>query len=195
MSMYWSSSYYDDNNKDLLLYATPAYITEDSANAPYLVFLNMIGQHFDNIWIYLKDITNHYSAENNPFVGISMDQVADALRSFGVQLYTNTSITDNIYYSLLGLNQTGSSLPVTSSAYSVSNVASSSIYPLSGSAYLSSSLSLPPFGEEKINRYVISFVTGSNPSSSFATLPSSQLTGEVYKRLYHNLAYLFQQHP
>ena len=192
MSMYWSSSYYDDNNKDLLLYATPAYITEDSANAPYLVFLNMIGQHFDNIWIYLKDITNHYSAENNPFVGISMDQVADALRSFGVQLYTNTSITDNIYYSLLGLNQTGSSLPVTSSAYSVSNVASSSIYPLSGSAYLSSSLSLPPFGEEKINRYVISFVTGSNPSSSFATLPSSQLTGEVYKRLYHNLAYLLK---
>jgi len=192
MSMYWSSSYYDDQNKDLLLYATPAYITEDPANAPYLVFLNMIGQHFDNIWIYIKDITNHYSAENNPFIGISMEQVADALRSFGVQLYTNTSITDNIYYSLLGLNQTGSSLPVTSSAYSISNVASSSIYPLSGSAYLSSSLSLPPFGEEKINRYVISFVTGSNPSSSFATLPASQLQGETYKRLYHNLAYLLK---
>ena len=34
MSMYWSSSYYDDNNKDLLLYATPAYITEDPANTP-----------------------------------------------------------------------------------------------------------------------------------------------------------------
>lgn len=192
MSMYWSSSYYDDNNKDLLLYATPAYITEDSANAPYLVFLNMIGQHFDNIWIYIKDVTNHYSAENNPFVGISMEQVADALRSFGVQLYTNTSITDNIYYSLLGLNQTGSSLPVTSSAYSVSNVASSSIYPLTGQPYLTASLSLPPFGEEKINRYVISFVTGSNPSSSFATLPASQLTGETYKRLYHNLAYLLK---
>ena len=192
MSMYWSSSYYDDNNKDLLLYSTPAYITEDSANAPYLVFLNMIGQHFDNIWIYIKDVTNHYSAENNPFVGISMQQVADALRSFGVQLYTNTSITDNIYYSLLGLNQTGSALPVTSSAYSVSNVASSSIYPLSGRAYLSSSLSLPPFGEEKINRYVISFVTGSNPSSSFATLPAAQLQGETYKRIYHNLAYLLK---
>ena len=192
MSMYWSSSYYDDNNKDLLLYATPAYITEDPANTPYLVFLNMIGQHFDNIWIYLKDVTNHYSAENNPFVGISMDQVADALRSFGVQLYTNTSITDNIYYSLLGLNQTGSSLPVTSSAYSVSNVASSSIYPLANQPWLTASLSLPPFGEEKINRYVISFVTGSNPSSSFATLPAAQIQGETYKRLYHNLAYLLK---
>jgi hypothetical protein len=191
MSMYWSSSYYDDQNKDLLLYATPAYIVDDATNAPYLTFLNMIGQHFDNIWIYLKDVTNHYSAENNPFVGISLDQVADALRSFGIQLYTNTSITDNIYYSLLGLNQTGSALPVTSSAYSVSNVASSSIYPLAGQPYLTASLSLPPFGEEKINRYVISFVTGSN-GQAFETLPGSQITGEVYKRLYHNLAYLLK---
>ena len=196
MSMYWSASYYDDQNKDLLLYATPSYILDDSANAPYLLFLNMIGQHFDNIWIYLKDVTNHYSAENNPFVGISMDQVADALRSFGIQLYTNTSITDNIYYSLLGLNQTGSALPVTSSLYSTVNILSSSLYPLSGNAYLSSSLALPPFGEEKINRYVTTFVTQSIPtaniSQSFATLPASQLTGEVYKRLYHNLAYLLK---
>ena len=196
MSMYWSSSYYDDQNKDLLLYATPAYVAEDPANTPYLVFLNMIGQHFDNIWIYIKDVTNHYSAENNPFVGISMDQVADALRSFGVQLYTNTSITDNIYYSMLGLNQTGSSLPVTSSAYSVVNIASSSLYPLAGQPWLTASLSLPPFGEEKINRYVTTFVTQSIPSAnisqSFATLPASQLTGEIYKRIYHNLAYLLK---
>jgi hypothetical protein len=196
MSMYWSASYYDDQNKDLLIYATPSYITEDPTNQPYLVFLNMIGQHFDNIWIYLKDVTNRYSAENNPFVGISMDQVADALRSFGIQLYTNTSITDNIYYSMLGLNQTGSALPVTSSAYSVVNIASSSLYPLVGEPYLTASLSLPPFGEEKINRYVTTFVTQSNPafniSQSFATLPASQIQGEIYKRLYHNLAYLLK---
>jgi hypothetical protein len=191
MSMYWSSSYYDNLNKDLLLHATPTYILDDSANAPYLTFLNMIGQHFDNIWIYLKDVTNHYSAENNPFVGISIDQVADALRSFGVQLYTNTSITDNIYYSLLGINQTGSALPVTSSLYSTSNIASSSLYPLAGRSYLTSSLLLPPFGDEKINRYVITFVTGSG-GKAFQTLPNSQITGEIYKRLYHNLAYLLK---
>ena len=195
-SRYQSASYYDDQNKDLLLYATPSYIVDDDANAPYLLFLNMIGQHFDNIWIYLKDVTNHYSAENNPFVGVSMDQVADALRSFGIQLYTNTSITDNIYYSMLGINQTGSTLPVTSSLYSTVNILSSSLYPLSGNVYLSSSLALPPFGEEKINRYVTTFVTQSVPSAnisqSFATLPASQLTGEIYKRLYHNLAYLLK---
>lgn len=193
MSMFYSASRYDDLNKDWLLHTTPSYITEDESNAPYFTFLNMIGQHFDNIWIYLKDVTNHYSAENNPFVGISMDQVADALRSFGIQLYTNTSVSDNVYYSMLGINQTGSNLPVTSSLYSVVEFASSSLLPLSGNQWLSSSLLLPPFGEEKINRYVTTFVTGAaNFTSSFETLPSSQITDEVYKRIYHNLAYLLK---
>jgi len=192
MSMYWSASYYDNNNKDWLLYATPGYISEDSQNAPYLTFLNMIGQHFDNIWIYYKDVTNRYSAENNPFVGISMDQVANALRSFGVQLYTNTSVADSLYYSLLGYNQTGSTLPVTSSNYATVVRSSSSLYPLAGDQWLSASAYLPPFGEEKINRYVISFITGSPSTASFQTLPDSQLTGEIYKRIYHNLPYLLK---
>jgi len=193
MSMYWSSSYYDDQNKDLLLYATPSYIRDDSNNIPYLTFLNMIGQMFDNIWIYLKDVTTHYAANNSPFVGVSMDIVADALRSMGIQLYTNTSISDNLYYSLLGVNQTGSSLPVTSSLYSKIVYASSSFYPLVGQPYLSASLLLPPFGNEKINRYVTTFVTGSpNVTQSFQTLPNDQITGQIYKRIYHNLPYLLK---
>ena len=191
MSMYFSSSRYDNGNQDWLLYTTPGYIRDDGNNAPYLVFLDMIGQHFDNIWIYLKDLSNRYSAENNPFVGVSMDQVGDALRSFGINLYTNTSVSDNIYYSLLGINQTGSALPVTSSNYAIVNPISSSLFAKSGSSYLSSSLSLPPFGDEKIKQYVTTFVSASaGVTSSFATLPSEQLKNEIYKRLYHNLAYL-----
>ena len=161
MSMYYSASLYDNNNKDWLQYATPAYIKDDPNNVPYLVFLDMVGQHFDNVWIYLKDLSNRYSAENNPFVGVSMDQVGDALKSFGINLYTNTNISDNIYYSLLGINQTGSALPVTSSAYSQVKISSSSLYPLPGNSYLSSSLSLPPFGNELISRYVTTFITAS----------------------------------
>ena len=193
MSMYYSASVYDNGNKDWLQYTTPAYIREDLNNAPYLVFLDMIGQHFDNIWIYLKDLGNRYSAENNPFVGISMDQVGDALKSFGINLYTNTNVSDNIYYSLLGINQTGSPYPVTSSNYSTIVYASSSLYPKAGDPYLSSSLLLPPFGNELIAQYVTTFVTASQGiTSSFETLPAEQLKNEVYKRLYHNLAYLLK---
>lgn len=192
-SLFYSASTYDNSNSNLLQYTAPEYIRDDSQNAPYLVFLDMIGQHFDNIWIYLKDVTNRYSAENNPFVGISMDQVSEALKSFGVKLYTNTSVTDNLYYSLLGINQTGSSLPVTSSQYSTVVYASSSIYPLAGQPYLTASLLLPPFGEEKIERYVTTFITGSpGYTSSFQTLPATQITDEIYKRIYHNLPYLLK---
>jgi hypothetical protein len=193
MSMYWSSSYYDDLNKNWLLYTTPQYILDDDANAPYLAFLNMIGQHFDNIWIYYKDVTNRYAANNNPFVGISMDQVSEALQSFGIQLYTNTNISDNLYYSIFGINQTGSNLPVTSSAYSTTVYQSSSIFPLAGQSYLTASLFLPPFEEEKIRRYVLTFPSASSTqTSSFETLPAQQLTDEVYKRIYHNLPYLLK---
>ena len=193
MSMYWSASYFDDQNSDLLLRTAPSYILEDSANQPYFLFLNMIGQMFDNIWIYLKDVTNLYASNNNPFKGISLEEVADAIRNMGVQLYTNTSISDNIYYSILGINQTGSSLPVTSSQYASIVYASSSLYPSGSQPYLSASLLLPPFGEEKINRFVTTFVTGSaNVTQSFDTLPASQITAEIYKRIYHNLPYLLK---
>lgn len=193
MSMYYSSSRYDDLNQDLLLYTAPSYIVEDPANQPYFLFLNMVGQMFDNIWIYLKDVTNLYAANNNPFKGISLEEVADAIRNTGVQLYTNTSISDNIYYSLLGINQTGSALPPTSSQYSTIVYSSSSLYPLAGEPYLTASLSLPPFGSELINRFVTTFITGSaNVTSSFATLPDSQITAEIYKRIYHNMPYLLK---
>lgn len=193
MSMYYSSSRYDDLNQDLLLYTAPSYIVEDPANQPYFLFLNMVGQMFDNIWIYLKDVTNLYAANNNPLKGISLEEVADAIRNTGVQLYTNTSISDNIYYSLLGINQTGSALAPTSSQYSTVVYSSSSLYPLAGEPYLTASLSLPPFGEELINRFVTTFITGSaNVTSSFATLPNSQITAEIYKRIYHNIPYLLK---
>jgi hypothetical protein len=193
MSMYWSSSRYDDQNQDLLLYTAPSYIVEDPANQPYFLFLNMVGQMFDNIWVYLKDVTNLYAANNNPFKGISLEEVADAIRNTGIQLYTNTSISDNIYYSLLGINQTGSALPPTSSQYSTVVYSSSSLYPLAGEPYLTASLSLPPFGSELINRFVTTFITGSaNVTSSFATLPDSQITAEIYKRIYHNIPYLLK---
>jgi hypothetical protein len=75
----------------------------------------MVGQHFDNVWVYYKDLSNRYASFNSPNFGISKDVVADALRSFGFNLYTNTSVSDNLYYTLFGMNQDGSLLPPTGS--------------------------------------------------------------------------------
>lgn len=126
LSILYSASIYDNLNSDGLRYTAPTYIREDEENEPYLVFLDMIGQHFDNIWIYYNDVTNRFSAENNPNVGISLDLVGDALKGLGIELYTNTNVSDNIYYSLLGINPDGSLLPPTGSEL-ITNYVTSSI--------------------------------------------------------------------
>jgi len=114
-SLLYSASFYDYTNKDLLRNTAPQYLIDDDSNQPYLTFLDMIGQHFDNIWIYYKDVSNRFNATNNPETGISLDLVADALKGLGTQLYTNTNVSDNVYYSLFGINQDGSLLPPTGS--------------------------------------------------------------------------------
>jgi len=193
LSVLYSASLYDNANSDGLRYTAPTYIREDEANEPYLVFLDMIGQHFDNIWLYYKDVTNRYVANNNPNVGISLDVVSEALKGFGMQLYTNTNLSDNIYYSLLGIGNEGSTLPLTSSAYAQIVIASSSLYPLAGQDWLSSSIYLPPFENEYLNRYVTVFETEQpNITSSFDQLSPNQVEQEIYKRLYHNLPYLLK---
>ena len=55
----------------------------------------MIGQHFDNLWIYAKGVSDKYNADNRLDFGVSRDLVAEVLKNFGVKLYTsNKSIED-----------------------------------------------------------------------------------------------------
>jgi hypothetical protein len=130
VSMFYSASLYDDTNKDKLSNAVPQYLLDDSNNEPYIAFIDMVGQHFDNLWLYYKDLSNRYSSFNNPKIGISKDLVADALRGFGFSLYTNTSVSDNLYYTLFGMNPDGSLLPPTGSEI-ITNYVTSSIDTLS----------------------------------------------------------------
>ena len=114
-SLLYSASLYDDTNKDILRGVVPQYIYDDSNNQPYVTFVDMMGQHFDNIWVYYKDVTNRFNATNDPSTGISIDIVSDALKGMGMELYTNTNVSDNVYYDLFGYNYDGSLLPPTGS--------------------------------------------------------------------------------
>lgn len=124
-SVLFSASYYDSQNQNRLVNSIPNYLVEDDNNAPYITFLDMIGQHFDNIWLYYKDVSNRFDAANNPNKGVSKDLVADALRSLGAQIYTNSTISNSVYFSLFGINPDGSLLPPTGSEMITSTVTSS----------------------------------------------------------------------
>jgi hypothetical protein len=130
ISILYSASYYDSTNSDILTNVIPGYIRDDSSNQPYINFVNMIGQHFDNVWVYYKDVSNRFNATNSPDTGVSEDLVSDSLKSLGFPTYTNTSISDNLYYSLFGMNEDGSLLPPTGSEL-ITNYVTSSLATLS----------------------------------------------------------------
>jgi hypothetical protein len=104
-----SASIYDQSNLDYLYNVIPTYIQEDPQNDPYKLFVDMVAQHYDNIWIYYKDVTNRYNADNRLDSGISKDLVANALKSFGIKLYQNNFSTNDLYSAFLGYGSNVSS--------------------------------------------------------------------------------------
>jgi len=99
---YASASLYDELNESNLEYTIPEFIRQDSNNAPYSLFLNMIGQHFDELWLSAKGITDRYDADNRLDFGISKDLIAKTLQSFGVKLYSSNFSTSNLTNLFLG---------------------------------------------------------------------------------------------
>jgi len=97
-----SASNYDNTNFDLLTNTVPKFIREDASNEPYIMFTHMIAQHFDNLWIYFKSVSDKYDSDNRLDFGISKDLVKDAIESFGVKLFTGNQNTDNIFSQFVG---------------------------------------------------------------------------------------------
>ena len=159
-----SASYFDSENNDALINAIPTYLREDPNNDPYFLFVQMVGQNFDNVWTYLKDITNKFDADNRLNYGISKDIVAQAIRDLGVKIYQNNFSETDLYSALIGLTPSGSTLLL---------------------PYATGSLPTPS-GYEYINTYV----TASDPN---AQEPLDDVNKEIYKRIYHNLPLLLKK--
>jgi len=106
-----SASRFDESNKDYLFYVIPEYLREDPNNDQYKMFIDMVGQFYDNIWIYYKDVTQKYNADNRLENGISKDIVADAIRDFGLKLYQNNFSNEDLYTAFLGLTPDGALFP------------------------------------------------------------------------------------
>lgn len=108
---------YDENNKDLLSNSIPKYIRENSDNILYSVYVDMIAHHFDNIWVYIKDITNKYDTDNRIDFGVSKDLVSQILKDFGLKIYQNNFSDNDLATAFLGISgslpNTSNTLPIT----------------------------------------------------------------------------------
>ena len=105
-----SASIFDAQNQDYLVNTIPSYLSEDSENEPYIKFVEMIGHHFDNLYVYVQDITNRYNGDNRLDFGISKDLVGEAIRSMGINLYSGNFTAYDLVDSFIG-NSNPSVLP------------------------------------------------------------------------------------
>jgi hypothetical protein len=160
---------YDNLNQDWIYYSIPEYIRDDSNNDQYLNFTNMVGQFVDdNIWVYLKDTTNKWDADNRINAGVSKDLVAQVLRDMGVKLYQNNFSSTDLYSAFLGFTDSGSLFP----------------FPyMTGSVESAPGILDTPDGYEYITNFI---------SSSDEAIPLDDINKRIYKRIYHNLPYLLK---
>jgi hypothetical protein len=146
-----SASQFDNQNPHNLIYTLPGYILDDyELNRGYLKFVNMVGQMFDDIWVYIKALTDLYKNENNVARGVSKDLIVEVLESLGFDVNNDELSEAQFYDFLLGNTQNGS------------------IYFPTGS------------GERLIS------------SSNLGSLPKADIVQEKYKRIFHNLSYLYK---
>jgi hypothetical protein len=110
-----TASEYDSTNQNNLNEIIPLYLRENLSNTNYFIFINLIGQFFDEIWLYTKDITEKLNASSNLYEGVSKDLVSTVLESLGTKIYDSTYTLENIYSSLIGLSSDGSLYPTTGS--------------------------------------------------------------------------------
>jgi hypothetical protein len=170
-----SASFYDNNNQNWLYYTIPEFIRDNSNNNQYIEFCNMVGQHFDELWLYTKAITQKLNATNNLEDGIPLKLAEEAIRSFGFEGLSNNYDNQGTFIGLTGEDDFNY---------------------------------VPPTGNELITQYIAVNSSGVinywSPGYAWTNYvqqilgegypyPIDNVSKEIFKRLYHNMAYLVKK--
>jgi hypothetical protein len=83
-TMISSASLYDTNNQNRLVNNLPGHIQYDGESKVFLDFMDMVGQQFDETWIYLKHFTDMNDRQNKLSEGISKDIVKYVAKASGL---------------------------------------------------------------------------------------------------------------
>jgi len=138
---------YDIDNDYNLEKTIPDHIRLDVQNANYLMFVNMMGQHYDTLYNYIDHLTKIHDRSNELDLGISKDIIWDTLKSLGWHGINGYNFEDLWSYKL-GTNESGS--------YQTTDSGSTQTYVVSSS------------------------------------MPTADITKEVWKRTLNNLPYILK---
>jgi hypothetical protein len=102
-----SASLYDNNNVSALRYNLPQHILIDSYSSEYVLFIDMIGQHFDVLWTYVTALGRISSRREKIGYGVPRDIVNHVLESFGWKADSGWSKV-KLWDAILGTDASGS---------------------------------------------------------------------------------------
>ena len=74
---------FDRNNVDYLNNNLPEFIREDYENEDFMLFMDMLGHHFDVIWAYINSLTKLKNPQHKADKGFSNELVYSMLESLG----------------------------------------------------------------------------------------------------------------
>lgn len=147
-----SASVYDYTNNNSLTNTIPAFLREDPDNNQALIFTHMLGQHFDNVWIYGKAVTDKYDADNRINFGVSREIVGELLKNFGVNIFNSKDSLQELF-KLYAINQ---------------------------------------YDSGSINEQINTLVSPTGVPTSELSVSFDKYSGEILKRIYHNLPILLK---
>lgn len=78
-----SAEEYDFNNTSRFVYNLPEHIRNDENSSEFMLFFDMVGQHFDILWSYIRNISKTRNVEHKKDIGISNDLIYHMLESLG----------------------------------------------------------------------------------------------------------------
>ena len=169
----YSASRYDNNNQDYLYYLIPPFITENLDNNQYIKFVNMVGQTFDEVYLYTEAVEQVRNT-NSGLTGsvLPLGLADEVIESLGFEVGGNS-------FNSVGFNP--------------NNIG---VYPTAGSGLEYIDRYIDIASGSVINYYdqdqsTLGYVIAlADPSFPYPIENSSQ---EIYKRIFHNMVSLVKR--
>ena len=79
----YAAANFDRNNVDYLNNNLPEYIREDYQNEDFMLFMDMLGHHFDIVWAYINTLNKLRTPQHKSGKGFSNELVYTMLESLG----------------------------------------------------------------------------------------------------------------
>ena len=107
-----SADLYDRANYNSLINGVPLYLRSNPDNEGLETFIHMLGQHYDIIYTYIRNVSKIYSRDEHPKYGVPNELLYSVAKQFGWSL-TDGNQYKELWEYVLGTNEAG--IPITGS--------------------------------------------------------------------------------